>query len=60
MSVDGDIALDRPDPLLQDSLVSVNEPDPMAAEQTWPTDEEIRDAESTRCSYLPKSSMEVK
>ena len=34
-----------PDPEQQDDLTRENAPDPMAGEQTWPTDEELRDAE---------------
>ncbi|CAG0892533.1 unnamed protein product [Cyprideis torosa] len=32
------------DPALQDSLTSENRPDPLEAEQTWPTDEEMAEA----------------
>lgn len=32
------------DPAKQESLISENIPDPMNAEQTWPTDEEIKEA----------------
>lgn len=31
----------EPDPKLQESLDAENEPDPMDAEQTWPTPEEL-------------------
>jgi len=34
-----------PDPLLQESLFRENIPDPFAAEQTWPTAEELEAAE---------------
>lgn len=37
--------LAEPDPLLQEPLVSENEVDPMAGEQTWPTEEELQDGE---------------
>ncbi|KAJ3114173.1 hypothetical protein HDU96_002439 [Phlyctochytrium bullatum] len=37
--------LHEPDPELQDSLISELEPDPLNAEQTWPTEEELADAE---------------
>ncbi|XP_050441280.1 pre-rRNA-processing protein TSR1 homolog [Adelges cooleyi] len=37
--------LEVADPKVQESLISENNPDPMDAEQTWPTEEEIRDAE---------------
>lgn len=36
---------------LQESLESEVVPDPMEGEQTWPTDEELRDAEGER-SYV--------
>lgn len=29
----------------QESLIAENEPDPMDGEQTWPTEEELRNAE---------------
>ncbi|KAJ3215373.1 hypothetical protein HDU67_000529 [Dinochytrium kinnereticum] len=44
MEVGTDI-LDQPDPELQESLISENEPDPLDGEQTWPTEEELADAE---------------
>lgn len=34
------------DILLQESLQSENTPDPMDAEQTWPTEEEIAEAQA--------------
>jgi pre-rRNA-processing protein TSR1 len=37
--------LQTPNPELQDSLIAENEPDPMDNEQTWPTEEELADAE---------------
>lgn len=37
--------LEKADPLRQETLVSENVPDPMNAEQTWPTNEEIEMAE---------------
>lgn len=37
--------LDKADPSQQESLESENIPDPMDAEQTWPTNEEIEMAE---------------
>ncbi|CAO3657801.1 unnamed protein product [Umbelopsis vinacea] len=37
--------LDIPDPAEQDDLVSENEPDFMENEQTWPTEEELAEAE---------------
>lgn len=34
--------LEKCDPTKQESLVSENIPDPMDAEQTWPTEEEMQ------------------
>jgi pre-rRNA-processing protein TSR1 len=41
MNVDSAQILHEADPTAQESLVTENEPDPMDAEQTWPTDEEM-------------------
>lgn len=41
MNVDSAQILQQADPAAQESLVTENEPDPMDAEQTWPTDEEM-------------------
>lgn len=38
--------LERCDPAKQESLDAENVPDPMDAEQTWPTNEEIEMAEN--------------
>ena len=53
-SEEGDAAMEqdvqvvaRADPALQESLQSEVVPDPMEGEQTWPTDEELRQAEGT-------------
>eukprot|EP01135_Chromosphaera_perkinsii_P008124 Nk52_evm40s1129 gene=Nk52_evmTU40s1129 len=44
--MDGDDeVLDVPDPVLQENLESEVTPDPMDAEQTWPTEEEMMEAE---------------
>ncbi|KAH0564049.1 pre-rRNA-processing protein TSR1 homolog [Cotesia glomerata] len=40
--------LERADPALQESLESENTPDPMDAEQTWPTAEELEEAKRER------------
>ncbi|XP_046483838.1 pre-rRNA-processing protein TSR1 homolog isoform X1 [Neodiprion pinetum] len=40
--------LERVDPNLQESLQSENIPDPLDAEQTWPTNEELADAEAEK------------
>eukprot|EP00842_Homolaphlyctis_polyrhiza_P004526 jgi/Hompol1/5074/HPOL_001296-RA len=37
--------LDVPDPAYQETLVAENEPDPMDGEQTWPTEEELAEAD---------------
>lgn len=37
--------LEKCDPSKQESLISENEVDPMDAEQTWPTQEELQKAE---------------
>lgn len=44
-AVDQDRILERADPAKQESLQSENVPDPMDAEQTWPTAEELAEAE---------------
>ena len=41
MNVDSAQVLQQADPTAQESLVTENEPDPMDAEQTWPTEEEM-------------------
>ena len=43
--------LARADPAFQESLQSEVEPDPMEGEQTWPTDEELRQAEGVTPKY---------
>ena len=37
--------LEKADPAKQESLDSENVPDPMEGEQTWPTEEELAEAE---------------
>lgn len=49
--------LDMPDPEEQDDLISENEPDFMENEQTWPTEEELAEADGKdvlqmSCKYL--------
>lgn len=47
-----------PNPEIQENLISENEPDPMEGEQTWPTEEELREAEERVKSLgatVPKS-----
>jgi len=45
MEASSDRLLESADPKKQESLISENVPDPMDAEQTWPTAEEMEDAE---------------
>ena len=40
------------DPSKQESLVTEAEVDPMDAQQTWPTDEELKQAEGFQQSYI--------
>ncbi|ESQ30497.1 hypothetical protein EUTSA_v10011257mg [Eutrema salsugineum] len=37
-----------PDPIKQEPLVAENTPDPLSGEQTWPTEEEMAEAEADR------------
>ncbi|CAK1552832.1 unnamed protein product [Leptosia nina] len=48
--------LQTADPTKQESMVSENVPDPMDAEQTWPTEEEIAEAnnETRKVKKVPK------
>ena len=45
--------LAEPDASSADSLVSSNDPDDMANEQTWPTEEEMRSASHERSDAIP-------
>lgn len=56
MTVDSRQVLDTPLPDQQESLVAENEIDPMEGEQTWPTDEEIQEAE---CNTLVHAHLVV-
>ncbi|KAK7067020.1 ribosome biogenesis protein tsr1 [Halocaridina rubra] len=52
---------EKADPEHQESLISTNEVDPMEGEQTWPTEEDIKEAESmmatkTRTKIVPKGT----
>ncbi|KAJ3047950.1 hypothetical protein HK097_011022 [Rhizophlyctis rosea] len=57
-----------PDPEKQESLIAENDPDPMEGEQTWPTEEELKEADdrvrrlgaSTAGSTTSKSSKKKK
>lgn len=40
-----------PDPSKQESLECEVEPDPMEGEQTWPTEEELAQAEGKRINF---------
>ncbi|KAI3432659.1 hypothetical protein D9Q98_004203 [Chlorella vulgaris] len=49
MDTAGEVAvLALPDPAQRESLVRENVPDPLAGEQTWPTEEELKEAAATR------------
>ncbi|XP_050491835.1 pre-rRNA-processing protein TSR1 homolog isoform X2 [Bombus huntii] len=53
--------LERADPEKQESLESENIPDPMDAEQTWPTEEELAEAKAERkkiVKRVPKGTSE--
>ncbi|XP_068985544.1 pre-rRNA-processing protein TSR1 homolog [Bombus flavifrons] len=53
--------LERADPGKQESLESENIPDPMDAEQTWPTEEELAEAKAQRkkiVKRVPKGTSE--
>ncbi|MCO5591753.1 hypothetical protein L7F22_045745 [Adiantum nelumboides] len=43
-----------PDPTLQEQLILENIPDPLAGEQTWPTEEELARADEEKQSRLKK------
>lgn len=53
--------LEEADPNLQEDLTSTNEVDPLEGEQTWPTEEELREAEENvpskpRIKRVPKGT----
>jgi len=48
--------LEEADPSLQETLVTTNEPDPMEGEQTWPTEEELAEADAETESRLAKKT----
>lgn len=60
--IDAEIrVLSEADPDIQETLISTNEVDPMEGEQTWPTDEELAEAEKltspkTRTKRVPKGT----
>lgn len=43
---------------LQESLISENVPDPMDAEQTWPTEEEMEECTVKKVKKIPKGMSE--
>lgn len=53
------ILLHVPDPQLMESLESQNEPDPMEGEQTWPTEEEIKESEINLRNMMKKRTRKV-
>ncbi|XP_028402867.1 pre-rRNA-processing protein TSR1 homolog [Dendronephthya gigantea] len=62
MNVDDDVTameeeiriLQKSDPAFQETLVCEVVPDPMEGEQTWPTDDELKNAELTRNARIVK------
>lgn len=61
-TAEGEVHLfEEADPQHQESLISTNEVDPMEGEQTWPTEEELKEAESqtlakTKTRLVPKGT----
>ena len=51
------IVLAEPDPSSADSLVSSNDPDDLANEQTWPTENEMGGTDDVGQSVLPDAKM---
>jgi pre-rRNA-processing protein TSR1 len=51
------IVLAEPDPSSADSLVSSNDPDDLANEQTWPTEDEMGGTDDVGQSVLPDAKM---
>ena len=47
--------VDKANPAFQESLQAEVEPDPMEGEQTWPTEDELQEAEGKVCS--PSSTL---
>lgn len=53
-AMDEDVkVLHKPDPAFQETLIGEVIPDPMEGEQTWPTEEELREAGYLIILYLP-------
>lgn len=50
------IVLAKPDAAAADSLVSSNDPDDLANEQTWPTEEEMNGAADTLQNAVPDAT----
>ena len=51
------IVLAEPDPSSADSLVSSNDPDDLANEQTWPTEDEMGGTDDVGQSVIPDAKM---
>lgn len=49
------IAIAEPDPSAADSLISSNDPDDLANEQTWPTEEEMNDTADPEQDGIPEA-----
>ena len=50
-----DITIAEPDPSSADSLVSSNDPDDLANEQTWPTEDEMNDVAEPEQDEIPEA-----
>jgi pre-rRNA-processing protein TSR1 len=48
-----EITIAEPDPSSADSLISSNEPDDLANEQTWPTEDEMNDVADLEQDEIP-------
>jgi pre-rRNA-processing protein TSR1 len=50
-----DITIAEPDPSSADSLISSNDPDDLANEQTWPTEDEMNDVAGPEKDEIPEA-----
>ena len=50
-----DITIAEPDPTSADSLISSNDPDDLANEQTWPTEDEMNDSADPEQDVIPEA-----
>ena len=50
-----DITIAEPDPSSADSLISSNDPDDLANEQTWPTEDEMNDVAGPEQDEIPQA-----